>query len=170
VIVWRLSGFADEAYIDFGERLRFFAGLGLDRIDVRHFKRAGRCRSIAESTAGERVLLARQLGGSGFFGQRVDAPVGRAPVGGDFAIQQKRPANGLVMALEIGRPAVRNTEIPHREPGANFGRGHRLRRPRIDRFLKQARCAKHAYGGWSEARPAACSLQLYSTRWETADL
>ncbi len=37
---WRLSGFADEAFDEFGEQLAFFTRLGLKRIDVRHFAAA----------------------------------------------------------------------------------------------------------------------------------
>ncbi len=104
---WLLSGFADEAYTGFADQLRFFAGLGLERIDVRHFERDGQRCSIAESTAGEREFLARQLRGLGFFCQCVATPVGKAPVDGDFAVQQRQLANGLAAALEFDCPAVR---------------------------------------------------------------
>lgn len=104
---WQLSGFADEAYTDLGEQLRFFAGLGIDRIEVRHFERAGRRCSIAESTSSERRQLARQLRVAGISCQSVATPVGKAPADGDFAIQQRQLANGLAAAIEFECPAVR---------------------------------------------------------------
>ena len=104
---WRISGFADEAHTDFGEQLRFFAGLGLERIDIRHFARDGARCSIAESTAAERAMLARQLRGSGIVCHCVAAPVGKAPLDGDFAVQRRQLANALAAALEFGCRAVR---------------------------------------------------------------
>ena len=104
---WQLSGFADEAYTDLGKQLEFFAGLGLERIDVRHFERAGERCSIAESTSAERRQLARQLRNSGISCQCVATPVGKAPVDGDFAIQEKQLANGLAAAIEFDCAAVR---------------------------------------------------------------
>ena len=104
---WRLAGFADEAYTDFGKQLRFFAGLAINRIDVRHFERDGARCSIAESTAAERGRLAGQLRDSGIACQSVATPVGKAPVDGDFAIQRRQLANGLAAALEFGCAAVR---------------------------------------------------------------
>lgn len=104
---WRLSGFADEAFTDLGDQLRFFAGLGLDRIDLRHFERDGQRCSVAESTPGERGRMARQLRAAGFICQCVATPVGKAAVDGDFAIQQRQLANGLAAAMEYGCRAVR---------------------------------------------------------------
>ena len=104
---WQISGFADEAYTDLGEQLRFFAGLGIERIDVRHFERAGQRCSIADSTPGERRRLARQLRGANIACQCVATPVGKAPVDGDFAIQQRQLANGLAAAVEFDCPTLR---------------------------------------------------------------
>lgn len=104
---WRLSGFADEAYTDLGEQLIFLAGLGIERIEVRHVERAGRRCSISESTSAERRQLARQLRSAAISCRCVATPVGKAPVDGDFSIQQRQLANGLAAAMEFGCPRVR---------------------------------------------------------------
>lgn len=104
---WRVSGFADEAHTGLGDQLRFFADLGLEHIDVRHFERDGERCSIAESTALERRSLARKLRDSGIACMCVATPVGKAPVDGDFLLQRRQLANGLAAALEFGCSAVR---------------------------------------------------------------
>ena len=104
---WRLSGFADEAFVDLADQLRFLAAIGMERIDLRHFQRDGQRCSIAESTPAERALMARQLRGAGIACVCVATPVGKAPVDVDFAIQRRQLANGLAAAVEFGSPAVR---------------------------------------------------------------
>ncbi|MDE2702641.1 MAG: sugar phosphate isomerase/epimerase [Chloroflexota bacterium] len=104
---WRLSGFADEAYTALGEQLIFLAGLGIERIEFRHFERAGKRCSISESTSTERRRLGRQLRSADISCRCVATPVGKAPVDGDFSIQQKQLANGLAAAMEFDCPTVR---------------------------------------------------------------
>ncbi len=104
---WRLSGFADEAYTDLPDQLRFLTSLGIERIDLRHFERDGQRCSIAEATSAERALMARQLREADIACHCVATPVGKAPVEGDFAVQQRQLANGLAAAAEFGSRAVR---------------------------------------------------------------
>ena len=104
---WLLSGFADDVYTDLGKQLQFLSGLGIERIEIRHFERGGKRCSIAESTPEERKHLARQLQSAGISCQCVATPVGKAPVGGDFAISQRQLANGLAAAIQFDCAAVR---------------------------------------------------------------
>ena len=104
---WRISGFADEAFDEFTKQLEFFASLGLELIDVRHFDRAGLRCSIADSTAAERDRLAGQLAAAGIACQSVASPIGKSPVGGDMARSQRQLGNCLAAADRFGASYVR---------------------------------------------------------------
>ena len=105
---WRVSGFGDEITEDLTTQLRVLRDLGVDALEPRRVRLPGRSgKNIVELDDAELQAMAGMLSDHGLACSQIGAPVGKAPLGSDLAVQRRQLDGAVRAARALGTPYIR---------------------------------------------------------------